>query len=109
LEVLANGGKPSPEDIEYIVPEFNDAEDRVYNFTRRMTFESPDFEELGLRNRRILEQIAYGKINLRRDLQRELNEALTFGREVSADKARELLARVNQLNEMIEELEQRFL
>jgi hypothetical protein len=109
LETLAAGNMPDQEDIESILPDFNDSEWQIRRLIDDMRFENRDFEEIGLANRRTLEQVAYGKVSLRRDLQDALNPALTNSGSVPPEVAASLLARVNDLNRMIEDLEREFL
>ena len=109
VEVLARGEAPSPEDIEIVLPDFNDREWMVLRHIDRTLFESEDFVHIGLRNRRVLEMIGYGKKNLRRDIQSLLNETLTKRRPVPAEEAQNILERVNELNRSIEDLEREFL
>ncbi|QMW21815.1 hypothetical protein [Sandaracinobacteroides saxicola] len=109
VQSLAEGRVPDLEDVEAILPDFNDREWSIRDFVDQMRFENHDLEEIGLANRRTLEQIGWGKINLRRDIQDLINSAATGGEDVQPEEAQALLDRVNELNRMIEELEREFL
>jgi hypothetical protein len=110
LEALADGRAPSEDDVREVLVDFNDQDWAIERSMRRLRFENDDeFGELGLRNRRLLEQMAYGKLSLRRDIKVALNEPLTHGQQVDAQVARELLSRVVELNRIIEDLEREFL
>jgi hypothetical protein len=110
LRCLADGDRPDPETIRDVLLEFNDAEWRVQRFVDILDFRALErFDELSLRQRRTLEEIAYGKRNLRRDLQDTLNFALTNREPIGPKDAGVLLGRVEALNALIESLEEEFL
>ena len=107
LEQLANGLKPDRIEVEHALPKFNDAEWRIGSALQRLEFASlAENKEVSLKRARVLDQLRYGKINLRRDIQSLLNQPLTFGKELSKDTAVELLKRVTALNAQIESLEE---
>jgi len=109
LGVLADGRMPPREDIQDVLTAFNDAEWRVERFRGRLDFEYLERFDISLRQRRTLEQISWGKVNLRRDIQDALNGPLTQNRSIDAGAARDLLNRVVVLNALIEALEEEFL
>jgi hypothetical protein len=106
---LAEGRRPTDEDIEKILPEFNDGEWRVRNILDSFDFDEIAGVEISLRRSRLFGQIRMGKLNLRRDIQEALNEALTTGVKVNKRDARILLQRVTALNLLIESLEEELL
>ena len=53
-----------------------------------------------------LDRLRYGKVNVRRDVQRALNEPLTNGQAVDSNVAAELLSKINALNALIIALEE---
>ena len=107
LGELSEGRSPSPSAIHEVLTEFNDAEWSVRAALRGLEFEHlSERRELSLRAVRQLDQLRYGKIDIRRELQEALNEALTFGRPVDPELAKALLSKVNALNALIESLEE---
>jgi hypothetical protein len=109
LKALADGNAPDPDDVEHVLIDFNDHEWAVHRHLHAMDFDRSDDLGLSLRQRRVLGEIAYGKRNLRRDIQDVLNQPLTENDFVNANDARVLLKRVDALNAMIESLEEEFL
>lgn len=109
LSVLASGDRPDPDDIQDIMTAFNDAEWHVERHTRRLDFDYLSRFDISLRQRNALQKIAWGKLNLRRDLQNVLNEALTDDIPVDSGEVTVLLKRVEALNRLIEALEEEFL
>ncbi|MBO6526218.1 hypothetical protein [Erythrobacter sp.] len=110
LRNLAEGRRPEQDDIRDVLIDFNDAEWEVRRELDRLDFrELERFGDLSLRQRRTLDEIAYGKRVLRRDLQDALNEALHHDHAIEADDAKVLLTRIEALNFMIESLEEEFL
>lgn len=110
LTRIANGERPDPDDVEDVLTDFNGAEWLVQRRVRELDFDRlAQFDGLSLRQRRTLDQIAYGKIQLRRDIQDALNECLTFEDRLPYDDASVLLKRVDALNAMVESLEEEFL
>ena len=102
--MLAEGERPPAEMYEAILLDFNDAEWDVMRSLRYI--EQLDGERaVSLRASRILEQIAYGKRNLRGYIQDLVNEALTFGTEINPEEARAALMCVKSLNTAIESIE----
>ena len=110
LRNLAEGHRPEEDDIRDVLIDFNDAEWAIRRELDRLDFRGLErFDELSLRQRRTLDEIAYGKRVLRRDLQDTLNEALHDDHAIASDDAKVLLTRVEALNSMIESLEEEFL
>lgn len=109
LGALADGITPDPEDIEDVLTGFNDHEWQVSRHLDYMDFDRSDGMDLSLRQRRTLTELAYGKKNLRREIQDALNETVGQGRNFDQDDARILLRRVEALNSMIESLEEELL
>jgi hypothetical protein len=110
LKCLADGNQPNQIDVEKTLPNFNDAEWRVGRMVERLDFEALDrIPGLSLRQRRVLNEISWGKRSIRRDVQEALNDALTHGGTVPPHIARQLLDRVNELNHTIESIEEEFL
>jgi hypothetical protein len=106
LETLAAGEKPGPSEVRETLTTFNDAEWRVGRRVGSIHFDALDaYPLLTLAQRRQLQNIAFGKISLRRDVQKSLNAALTGRGKVRPEKARGLLDRVVELNREIERME----
>jgi hypothetical protein len=61
---------------------------------------------LSLRTQRVLSQISYGKVRLRRDIQSALNQALTYDQQVEPQMAVELLGVIQILNDAIEDADE---
>ncbi|SEQ18848.1 hypothetical protein [Thalassovita taeanensis] len=107
LDDLAKGGRPNREEIELILPRFNDGE----HFVERMLFRldpsdgQPD-GFLTLRAERVLREIAYGKGGIREKVQALLNEALTYDQDIPADEAAKLRDEILALNKAIEDAEE---
>ena len=109
LTKLSEGIEPDTADLANTLADFNDAEWEVERITSRMQFDENYTGGLSLRVRRTLQEISWGKIDLRRRLQQELNEPLTFGRGVDPGRAHVLLKKLQDLNLKIEALEEEFL
>lgn len=110
LRKLSQGQKPERADVEMLLPAFNDYEWHVHRRIELLTFDATaDCARLPLRMRRILDEIAYGKRNLRRAIQEEVNEALTEDEHVDPNRAKELLIEVEALNSAIEAAEESLL
>lgn len=110
LTKLSEGLAPGHEDIERILPDFNDREWILERRLNRLDFDSTEiYRRLPLRVRNVLDGIAYGKRNLRREIQNELNESLTDNGAIDPARARELLNAVNELNSAIEAAEEALL
>jgi hypothetical protein len=106
LVELANGRTPSSSQIEDALGGFNDAEWRVDRELNRLDFSYlQDVRELSLEASEHLHQLRYAKIDIRRQIQRELNEPLTRGLLVDPAVAQDLLVKVNELNALIMSLE----
>lgn len=106
LEKIVAGQEISRELVEERLPHFNDAEWRIGRALTVLDFEEGVPKELTLRRARTLEQLRYGKINLRRQIQDFLNGPLTYGDPVSKEIAGNLLDQVRELNAEIEALEE---
>ena len=109
LGALAEGVMPDPADIEDVLTDFNDHEWHVARHLDYMEFDRSDGMDLSLRQRRTLTELAYGKKNLRREIQDALNMTLGRGQAFDRDNARVLLRRVEALNSLIESLEEELL
>ena len=107
LRTLSNGAEPDDVEMRTALMEFNQIEPAVHEAVRNLSFDSLSVSGLTLRQRRVLDEIAYGKLSLRADLQNALNESLTFGRKPDLEQVRVLLQRVEELNQAIEELEEK--
>jgi hypothetical protein len=81
---------------------FNDAESQIERLVDRLS--SDDYFKLveQFRNKEALTAIFYKKLELRRNIQDALNEALTYGETIDPDVARSLLEAVNSLNQEIQ-------
>ncbi|OXE35348.1 MAG: hypothetical protein CGW95_14400 [Phenylobacterium zucineum] len=107
LEEIAAGRNPNTDDIEKILPRFNDMEWRVGQALHMLEFDRlTGNREISLRRARILSQLRYGKISLRRSIQEFLNHALTVGNQPLQETAEELIQGIVALNEQIEALEE---
>lgn len=107
LKRLAQGERLEPSEVEIVLPRFNDSEWRVSRALHMLEFEGlAENREISLNRARVLDQLRFGKINLRRDIQKALNKPLTYGEQPPKDVAIDLLARVSALNEQIEALEE---
>jgi hypothetical protein len=106
LGQFAEGKPVKLQDIETKLPSFNDKEWKVADALDALGFNKLSAKpEVSLRHAKALDQLRYGKVHVRADIQRLLNETITFDRKVSAADAKELLARVGALNAEIEALE----
>jgi len=107
LEEISDGSNPTEEQIEMILPEFNDYEFRVRGMLARI---APDEQRvqgnLTLRAERVLREISYGKAGVRSKVKDLLNEALTLGEPVSRQDATILLDEILLLNAAIENAEE---
>ena len=109
LAVLADGGIPDPDDLQDILIDFNDHQWRVERHLDVIDFERSDGRGLSLRQRRTLTEIAYGKRNLRRELQECFNVPNPGTRPIEPRQAKKLLEQVMALNTCIEQLEEELL
>ncbi len=106
LEEIVDGNVPTEQQIETILPRFNDAGpfvDRIH-----LRFDPPEGQPnntLSLRAERVLREISWGKGGVREKVQLLLNNSLTFGEEVSVEQATEILNEILALNEAIEDAE----
>ena len=107
LELIAEGGYPTQDQIEMVLLDFNDAEPFVYRAVMRL---DPDFDRndrtLTLKAQRVLREIGYGKGGVRRKVQDLLNWSLTHGEPVSKEEAKILIEEIGQLNAAIENAEE---
>lgn len=103
LNMIAQGHRPTDEQVAVILPPFNDAEWRVERMLWRLDYDANG--ELPMRHRRILDSIRYGKMDVRREVQTLLNEALTTGNEVVHEDAKKLAEAIETLNLAIEDAE----
>lgn len=108
IEQLAKGERPSADHIAATLPEFNDKEWRIIDELKRLDFENLyEKGDLSIRQCHTLQEISWGKKNLRAAIQDFLNEALTTDDMPSKVEAQELLDRVRHLNSLIEDAEER--
>ena len=106
LEGIVDGNIPSEQQIEMILPRFNDAGPFVDRIHLRLDPpEGQPNDTLTLRAERVLREISWGKGGVREKVQSLLNNSLTFGEEVSAEQAAELLNEIRALNKAIEDAE----
>lgn len=107
LEEISDGNNPTEEQIEMILPEFNDYEFHVRGMLAQI---APDVHRvqgnLTLRAERVLREISYGKAGVRSKVKDLLNEALTLGEPVSRQDATVLLDEILLLNTAIEDAEE---
>ncbi|WP_333585996.1 hypothetical protein [Phenylobacterium sp.] len=107
LEKIANGEDVSVEEVERRLPQFNDRQWHVARALETLNFDKlSSRREVSLRRAEHLNQVRYGKVNIRADIQRLLNYPLTHNKRIKADKAAELLAKVRELNDQIGQLEE---
>lgn len=109
LKTLADSKMPDPEDVRDVLVNSNDSEWHVERNMRAMQFGDSDAYNLSLRHRRELDEIAYGKRHLRRHIQDALNQSLSDGNQIGAVEATQLVARIEELNSLIERLEEELL
>lgn len=107
LEIIADGNYPTQDQIELVLPEFNDADP----FVRRALYRlDPDFERnnrsLTLKAQRVLREISYGKGGVRSKVQSLLNASLTYSEPVSPQEAQTLVQEISELNRAIEDAEE---
>ncbi|MEL6337128.1 MAG: hypothetical protein AAFQ88_10880 [Pseudomonadota bacterium] len=107
IERMAAGEQPSREQIEAILPHFNDGEFAVERMLRRLDPErgQPD-GILSLRAERVLREISYGKGGVREKVQHLLNYSMTYDLPIDRKEAAELHKEVVALNEAIEHAEE---
>jgi len=104
-ELEHNGGVPSDE-LRGRLTAFNDREWQVGRALEAIDFEHLRHDlRLSLATLHTLEQIRYGKINLRRDIQNEVNYYKQRGVKPDLKKIRALIAAIENLNAEIEQTE----
>jgi hypothetical protein len=106
LKEVANGETLTEERIQQALTDFNDREWRVEEVLRRINYYELE-QELGLSLGaiRVLEQLRYGKIDLRRAVQSEVNPYGQDGAKPNKGKARKLITAIENLNADIEVVE----
>jgi hypothetical protein len=106
LKEVADGEKLSEERIQQFLNDFNDREWKVEAALHRVDFYALKRElGLSLASISVLEQLRYGKINLRRSVQAEVNPYGQDGTSPNKAKARRLIAAIEKLNAEIEDVE----
>jgi hypothetical protein len=106
LKEVAAGRVLPEQRVQHALNEFNDREWNVEAALQRIDFRELKKElGLSLASIRVIDQLRYGKINVRRGVQSEVN---FYGQDTTAPnraKARKLIAAVEKLNAEIEEVE----
>ncbi len=106
LKEVAAGKELSDKRIQKALNDFNDREWKVEAALQRVDFRAIHHElGLSLASIRVLDQLRYGKIDLRRAVQSEVN---FYGQETASPNkagARKLIAAIENLNTEIEEVE----
>ncbi|MFT4794655.1 MAG: DNA-binding transcriptional MerR regulator [Paracoccaceae bacterium] len=102
---ISEGIQPSQPQIDALI-EFNDAEWEVGRALQKLDLIDAPISPLSLRTQRVLSQISYGKVRLRRDIQSALNQALTYDQQVEPQMAVELLGVIQILNDAIEDADE---
>jgi hypothetical protein len=106
LKEIVAGRTPSEQRIQHALNDFNDREWNVEAALQRIDFQELRKElGLSLASLSVLDQLRYGKINVRRAVQSEVN---FYGQDTSAPnraKARKLIAAIEKLNAEIEDIE----
>lgn len=107
LSDIVEGVYPTEEQIEFILPRFNDAEPFVERMLWRLDPDvGPPNGVLTLKAERVLREISYGKGGVREKVKDMLNHALTYGEPISAERAAKLRGEIFDLNLAIEEAEE---
>ena len=107
LNDVANGIAPSEDQIEIILPRFNDADPFVERMRWRL--DPPDGQIEGLltlKAERVLREISYGKGGVREKVKDMLNHSLTFGEPISPEEATKRRDEILEINSAIEEAEE---
>jgi hypothetical protein len=106
LKEAERGDKLSPERIEQALTDFNDREWKVQDALHAINFDRL-VKELGmtLRTSQVLEQIRYGKMSLRQDIQNEVNYYGRRGNKPDQEKIRALIDSIEAINAQIEDIE----
>lgn len=106
LHEVANGEELSEKRIQQALSDFNDREWRVGEALRRINFRLLHREfGLSLQTVRALEQLRYGKIDLRQAVQREVNFYGQQGVKPSKAAAKRLISAIEKLNVQIEDID----
>jgi hypothetical protein len=106
LKLLRDGAQPDDADVQAALLDFNQIEPEVHVAVRNLSFNVLSNSGLSLKQRRVLDEIAYGKLALRHSLQAALNETLTFGRSVELGLLDEFIEQIEAVNAKIEELDE---
>jgi hypothetical protein len=107
LKEVHSGRKLTKERLEKALPAFNDREWEVGRALDSLDFTRLKHElGLTLRTARVLDQIRWGKINLRQKIQDEINYYGQPGVQPDKRKLNQLIRSIEQLNEKIEEIDQ---
>jgi hypothetical protein len=106
LKEVADGEPLTEKRIQNALIDFNDREWKVEKALQRIDFYALQRElGLSLSAIRVLEQLRYGKINLRRAVQSEVNPYGQYGSNPNKTKAKKLIAAIENLNADIEDVE----
>lgn len=106
LHQVVDGEELSDWRIQQALGDFNDREWAVADALQRIDFLSLKREHgLSLAQMRVLEQLRYGKINLRQAVQREVNLYGQKGIKPEKTAAKLLIATIEDLNSEIEDIE----
>jgi hypothetical protein len=106
LKEVAKGEPLAEERIQKALTDFNDREWRVEAALQRIDFYGLQRElGLSLSAIKVLEQLRYGKINLRQAIQSEVNPYGQDGKNPNKPKAKKLVAAIENLNAEIEDIE----
>lgn len=108
LRKMQSGVPETQELVQAALIEFNQIEEDVHSAVRQLSFESLSDCGLTFKQRRVLEELAYGKLVLRSHLQDGLNQSLTFGEPVDQSLVDSFIAKIEALNHSIEVLEEAF-
>jgi hypothetical protein len=106
LKLLRDGAQPDDANVQAALLDFNQIEPEVHAAVRNLSFDVLSNSGLSLKQRRVLEEIAFGKLALRSRLQYALNETLTFGRPVESGLLTEFIEQIEAVNAKIEELDE---
>lgn len=106
LYEVVDGEELSDRRIQQALGDFNDREWAVADALQRIDFLSLKREHgLSLAQMRVLEQLRYGKMNLRQAVQREVNLYGQEGIKPKKAAAKQLIAAIEDLNSEIEDIE----
>jgi hypothetical protein len=106
LHQVADGEEITQDRIQQALSDFNDREWQVAEALQRIDFHYLRNEfGLSLATLRVLEQLQYGKFDLRRAVQREVNFYGQSGIKPNKPAAKRLIAAIETLNAEIEDIE----